>query len=313
MKFKLGTRGSQLALCQADMVKTAIEARIPDCEIEIVVIKTEGDRKQGTASASQSDKKDWVYELELAILEHDIDFAIHSGKDIPYEIEPGTQLTAVLPRANPLDAFIGRRVNQSRLAFTDLPPGAKVGTASLRRRAQLLRYRPDLIVVEYRGNVPTRMKKLAESEDIMGTILACAGLERLAIDPMEYEIFQEDLMMPAMNQGILVTQFRENHRHIIDCLAPIVDDTTFHRWQAERMVAEVLEGDCKSAISIYAQYQDQQLILSSRVMLPDGTQCLEVTDSASLTESKALGLKVGNQLLADGAAAILETARNFEL
>lgn len=313
MNIRLGTRGSKLALTQANLVKDAFEKQNLQTQIELIEIKTLGDRKQGTAAASNSDKKDWVYDLEMAIKNNSIDFAVHSGKDIPIDIEPGTELLPVLVRANPFDAFIGRldSNNGGRLQFSDLPDGAKVGTASLRRRAHLLRLRPDLQVIEHRGNVPTRIKKMDESDDIMGIILASAGIDRLEINDLHYSRLTIDDMIPAINQGILVVQFRSDDKKIKDMFQKLVDEHTFDIWLAERAVAEVLEGDCKSAISIFAQCDGDEIKLTSAVMSPDGKDYVEVSTTKKRDQARELGLEVAKELLKKGADRIIEEARDF--
>lgn len=311
MNIRCGTRGSLLALTQTKMVTDALASSHPSLEVETLEIKTLGDRKQGTPAASQSDKKDWVYDLELALLNNEIDFAVHSSKDIPHEIEPGTALLPVLKRANPYDAFIGKKTgnNYQRLSFSDLPVGAKIGTASLRRRAFLLKMRPDLIVVEFRGNVTTRIQKLDDSDELMGAVMASAGLDRISIPNLTYQSFSSNDMLPAINQGILAVQFRADDEKTKKLLEVIVDSDTQAVWLAERGVAEILKGDCKSAIGIFAQCNGQSVTLSANVMLPDGSESIVVNDTALKTQSYELGKKVGEQLLERGAMDIIEKSR----
>jgi porphobilinogen deaminase len=164
MKFRLGSRGSALALAQVELIQKAFHEKFPEDELELVIVKTTGDKKQGTPQASISDKREWIHELELGVVEGTIDLALHSGKDVPCEIHEATCLQPVLPRATATDLFIGKNEKGRRIRFEELPNGARVGTASLRRTAQLLRLRPDLEVVELRGNVPTRLRKLDEGQ-----------------------------------------------------------------------------------------------------------------------------------------------------
>lgn len=311
MKIRCGTRGSVLALNQTQLVIDALTSRHPQLEVERHEVKTLGDRKQGTPAASFSDKKDWVYDLELALLDNAIDFAVHSSKDVPYELEPGTALLPVLPRGNPFDAFVGRinRATGERLKFVDLPQGAKVGTASLRRRAFLLQLRPDLQVIEHRGNMTTRLQKMDDSDDIMGIILASAGLERLQLSDLVFETFSAEEMLPALNQATLAVQFRAEDHAMRDKLQAIVDPATLATWQAERTIAEILQGDCKSAIAVYAQCVEDKLFLQAKVMLPDGSASVSAEDSATLDDAVDLGECVGNRLLALGAQKIIEQSR----
>ncbi len=313
MIIRCGTRGSQLALAQTTLVINALEKAHKNLQIERHEVKTLGDRKQGTPQASQSDKKDWIIDLELALLNNEIDFAVHSSKDVPYELEPGTALLPILTRANPFDSFVGRKISADgrRLKFSELPLGAKVGTASLRRRAFLRKLRPDVEVVEHRGNVPTRLQKMDDSEDILGVILASAGLERLKIPGLEYESFSAIEMMPALNQGTMAVQFRANDLHTRELLEQLVDPATHAAWLAERTVAEILEGDCKSAIASFAECKDDTLRLISTVMLPDGSESISADESGTLAQAQTIGQKVGDRLIELGAKKIIEKSKSI--
>lgn len=307
MQIRLGTRSSQLALTQAHLVKAALENL--NVDVQLVEIKTLGCRKQGTALASQTDKRDWVVDFEEALCANQIDLAIHSGKDIPAEIADGTTLLPVLTRANPCDVFIGRQINDQRLAFKDIKPGAKIGTASLRRQANLALLCPDIHVVEHRGNVPTRLKKLDESEALDGIVLAAAGIDRLGI-AVDYEIFPIEHMLPAVNQGILVIQFCQDTTYQT-LFEQLVDPVLYAVWLAEREVAIKLEGDCKSAMSIHASCEGEMLTLAARVMLPDGSACVEAQKSQPRAHAKALGQAVGDALLEQGAAKIIADSTHY--
>lgn len=314
MDLKIGTRGSQLALTQSETVQSALLAQDTVEGVELIKIKTLGDRKQGTPAASDSDKKDWVIDLEMAIIDGSIDLAVHSGKDIPVDIEQGTILLPVLKRANPFDSFIGRLMQDgTRMRFVDLPQGAKVGTASLRRRAHLLRLRPDLQVIEHRGNVPTRLQKMDDSDDIMGIVLAQAGIDRLNLEKISTENFALGQMMPALNQGILVAQCRANDQHVIESLQLLSNQSATAIWRAERAVAQVLDGDCKSAISIFAQCEDDDLELLSAVMSPCGSDYVQVQQRTNVHDAHQLGLDVGHALISQGADKIIEAASLWPL
>lgn len=314
VKIRCGTRGSLLALAQTQMVIDALQKKHPQIQVERHEVKTLGDRKQGTPLASHTDKKDWIYDLELALLDGRIDFAVHSGKDIPYQIEPGTALLPVLKRGIPFDAFVGRLISADgrRLQLADLPQGAKVGTASLRRQAFLLKKRPDLTVVEYRGNVSTRLQKMEDNDELKGIILAGAGLERLQIAGLQYQLFSSQEMLPALNQGTLTVQFRADDQAVKEALQTLVDPRTYATWLAERTVAEILKGDCKSAIGIFAECQENTLALSACVMLPDGAEYISAADSAPLEEAQKLGQRVGHRLLELGAEKIIEKSREHK-
>lgn len=307
-KIRIGTRGSKLALVQTGLVADALRRVKPDLEIETIDIKTIGDRKQGTPEAAFGDKKDWIYDLELALLANNIDLAVHSGKDVPPNIEKGTAIFPVLKRATPLDAFIGKLQNGSRITFEELPDGAVIGTASLRRKASLLRIRPDLKIVDHRGNVTTRLKKLDENPELSGIVLAAAGLERLEAD-IGFHAFPARQLLPALNQGTLVVQSLGGNAAIKDLIQLIRDNNTVITFEAERACAEVLEGDCHSAVGIFAEIKDSLVVLSCRVMTHDGKRCVDITDSAPQGEAAQLGKRIGQMALERGAKEIIEICK----
>lgn len=302
----IGTRGSALALAQTELVKSALVAAHPALTVNVTVIKTEGDRKQGTPLAAQSDKKDWIIDLERALLAGEIDLAVHSGKDVPAEIEHGTAIRSILKRANPFDVFIGKRKpNGARIAFADLPQGAIIGTASLRRRASLSSYRNDFILRDHRGNVPTRLQKLDASPDLSGIVLAAAGLERLALPDVTYEILDRSIMLPAMNQGALAAQVRSADERVAQLIASIADRHTAAEFAAERAVSEVLGGDCHSAISIFAEARGDTISVFSRVFARDNGHSIEYAQEGPISEAVKLGTEVAQEILKRGGAAML--------
>lgn len=306
----IGTRGSALALAQSEMVKAQLIAKKPGLSVSIQVIKTEGDRKQDTAQEAQSDKKDWIIDLERALLAREIDLAVHSGKDVPTEIESGTEIRSILKRATPYDVFIGRRQpNGSRLAFTDLPRGAIIGSASLRRRASLLSYRSDFVVRDHRGNVPTRLRKLDESPDLSGIVLAAAGLERLNLTDISYEHLDCSIMLPSMNQGILAVQIRNNDPHITPLIESVINTDTAAEFAAERAVAEVLGGDCHSAISIFARVTSEAISVAARVFASDPSISFSHTACGPIESAVALGRSVGQEILRKGGDTILKPGK----
>lgn len=309
-EIRCGTRGSLLALTQTQLVIDALTQKHPELRVQRLEIKTIGDRKQDTPSASLTDKKDWVYDLELALLNNSIDFAVHSSKDIPHVIEPGTAIFPVLGRGNPRDSFVGKLLESgSRLAFADLPHGAKVGTASLRRRAYLQKMRPDLDVVEYRGNVPTRLKRMDDNGDVMGIVLATTGLERLQLTDLQYETFTTEQMLPALNQATLAVQIREGDAHMQKLFEAIIDVPTQATWRAERVIAERLQGDCRTAMAVFAECNDNILTLNACVMMPDGSHAITASGFATRDNCNELGNEVADELLRLGAREIIEKSR----
>jgi hydroxymethylbilane synthase len=305
-KIIIGTRGSELALAQTEMVKRALIAANSGLIIEVKVIKTEGDRKQETPLAAQSDKKDWIVDLERALIQREIDLAVHSGKDVPGELEVGTSIRSILKRANPRDVFIGRMIDGGqRLPFKHLPPQAVIGTASLRRRASLLAYRRDLELRDHRGNVPTRIQKLDRSQDLSGIVIAAAGLERLGLCDVEREVLEDSVILPAMNQGALIAQVRTADQRVDELIHTIVDQQTEAEFAAERAVSDVLGGDCHSAISIFAQVRDDSISVEGRVFSVDGSQVVQYKVEGPCEKAAELGATVGRELIARGAAAVL--------
>lgn len=305
-RIVIGTRGSALALAQTELVAKQLAIAHPHISVDVTIIKTEGDRKQGTPLAAQSDKKDWIIDLERALLAGEIDLAIHSGKDVPGEIESGTEIHSILKRATPYDAFVGKRqANGERLTFANLPHGAIVGTASLRRKASLRAYRDDIELRDHRGNVPTRVKKLDESPDLSGIILAAAGLERLGLPDLQYEILGRDIMLPAMNQGALAAQVRVDDERVLRIVSAIADPATAAEFVAERAVAEILGGDCHSAISIFAEARGDEISVECRVFETEGARCISYSDAGRSADAARLGTQVGQEILTRGGADIL--------
>jgi hydroxymethylbilane synthase len=311
LTLQLGTRGSLLALTQSELIAAAV--RELGAAVELKQIKTSGDKKQGTTAASKGDKKDWILELEQEVLAGTIDFAVHSGKDVPSDFEPGTEIISVLKREDPRDVFIGRQLGGGKaLCWNDLPHGAVVGTASLRRQASIRRIRGDLKLVEHRGNVPTRLTKLAETAELSGIVLARAGIERLGITDCVYEPFAELDVMPAVNQGILCIQFREDRSDLRQLFQKLQDHDTQVAFTAERACVAVLGADCKSSVSVYARTEAGNVLLSVRIMLPDGSATVEKLDSVSpAAEAAQLGSAVAHEILAAGGKELLEASREF--
>lgn len=313
MRVTCGTRGSTLAVMQTQLVVDALKGKHPGLEVDIQQMTTRGDHIQDDPQGGITNKKDWIYELEIAILRSAIDFAVHSSKDIPRLIEAGTALLPVLARGNSGDAFIGRLISETgeRIEFSDLPKGAKVGTSSLRRRAYLLKLRPDLNVVESRGNVPERLQYMDDNQenDLMGILLAAAGLERLQLNNLQYQIISKDLMLPGLSQGTLAVQFRENDEQIKTLLNSLVDESTLRCWQAERSVIKILQPHCRSVIAAYAECAGDELILKADVMLADGSKSISAEGRSNKNQAINLGEMVAQQLLEKGAQQLIDACR----
>ena len=314
MKLKIATRSSLLAMTQSKFVAAQLQALAgtTNLEIEFIEIKTGGDKKQGTVHAGFGDKKDWVYELEVALLTNVADVAIHSAKDVPGNIEPGLSLMPVTNRESPYDLFIGKKVvrdgvaTRKRLADLD-PNSATIGTASLRRKASIKNRYPNMTVVDHRGNIPTRVQRLDESETLDGIILAASGVKRInLLESSEYDVIEPSVMLPAMNQGILCAQYRSGDEAIVGLLQRLSSPELMACFFAEREVARMLGGDCRSAISILAlPLDDQKISVSANVFSSDAGVKISASRTGQQSESLAIATQVAHELIAQNAFGLL--------
>jgi hydroxymethylbilane synthase len=291
----IGSRGSQLALWQAHWVRDRLQALGHDCRIEI--IRTTGDRITGVPLAQVGTKGLFTKEIEEALLEGRIDLAVHSLKDLPTELPAGLSLAATPPREDPRDALVG-----SPLA--GLASGARVGTSSLRRAAQLRAARPDLAIQSVRGNLDTRLRKLDEGQ-YDALVVAAAGLHRLGWQARIAELLPVELMCPAVGQGALAIETRERGPAAEIC-AQLEDAGTRAEVEAERAVLRTLGGGCQVPIGAHARSSGGQLRLLGVVASPDGTRILRRESSGPALDALSLGQGLGNQLLATGGREILE-------
>jgi len=290
--LRLGTRGSSLALAQARSVATLLG------DAEIVEIATAGD-----ADRARGDKSRWTGALEAALLAGEIDLAVHSAKDVPSALAPGTEIVATPRRAEPHDVLIGERT------LDDLREGARVGTSSVRRRAQLLAARPDLSVVDLRGNVDTRLRKLAEgSHDAV--VLAVAGLKRLGRS--EGVPMPVDVMTPAPGQGCLALEARREDARVAELAGALTDRSALVRLTAERAVVEALDATCHTPVAAYATLDGDLLSLDAFVGLPDGSSWIRDRLDGDAGAPGALGREVGARLLAAGAGELLAEAERLQ-
>ncbi len=289
----IGTRGSPLALAQAHETRNRLLAAHPglaEADIAIQVIKTSGDRIQDRELAEAGGKGLFTKEIEDSLLAGGIDLAVHSMKDMPTQLPPGLIMAAYLPREDPRDVLLAARP----LSFGDLPEGARVGTSSLRRRAFLLARRPDLQVVTFRGNVQTRLAKLAAGE-VAATFLALAGLRRLNMLPEGMSVLEPQQMLPAVAQGAIGIECRAGDTRVLALLAALDDAATRRRVEAERAFLEVLDGSCRTPIAALAEIQaDGSLWLRGAVARPDGSQLLETERRGQ--DGVALGQDAGAEL-----------------
>jgi hydroxymethylbilane synthase len=299
--FRIGTRGSQLALWQANWVKNAIARHWPQATCELEVIKTTGDKILDVPLAKVGGKGLFVKEIEEALMDGRIDIAIHSMKDMPAMLPHGLSISAVPERENPLDALISR--NEDALA--SLPQGARVGTSSLRRSSQLLHQRPDLKIVPLRGNLDTRLTKLTTTE-LDAIVLAAAGLKRLGLAHRITEFLAPDIMLPAVGQGALCIESRTNDVTIGPIVAALDHATTHTAVMAERAFLHRLEGGCQVPIAAHATIENEQLHLTGLVAELDGQTVIKASVEGPCHQATALGLDLAEQLLAQGAGNILK-------
>ncbi len=259
---------------------------------EIVAFKTSGDRIQDRSLAEIGGKGLFTKEIEEALIEQRIDLAVHSMKDMPTELPAGLVIAAILPREDVRDAFVSLAVKR----FDQLPQGAVVGTSSLRRAAQIRHRRPDLKVVEFRGNVQTRLQKLA-SGVADATFLACAGLRRLGLQEQITEAMAPDLMLPAVAQGAIGVEIREDAGDMRDLLVPIDDPGSHLTVNAERAFLARLEGSCRTPIAGLAELAGGQLRFRGEILTPDGRRALSAERSGPAAAALVLAIEVANDLL----------------
>ncbi|MGW8161172.1 MAG: hydroxymethylbilane synthase [Desulfobulbales bacterium] len=299
-KIKIGTRGSLLAKTQSTWVKNQIEAQHPGVTVDLEIIVTKGDKILDVPLAMVGGKGLFVKEIEEALLRRDVDLAVHSMKDVPSELPPELHLGIIPLRENPHDAFISTRYEN----FNDLPQGATVGTSSLRRRAQLAAMRPDLKIVDLRGNLDTRLRKLDEGL-FQAIILAAAGLNRLGMSSRATAYFTPKEMLPAVGQGALGIELRKDDEELLAGLAFLNDARTTVAVAAERAFLYRLEGGCQVPIGAFAEVHDGQVELTGLVASIDGKKVLKESITGQEEKAGELGIQLANRLLDMGGREIL--------
>lgn len=301
--LKIGTRGSPLALAQAYETRDRLAAAfaLQQSAFEIVVIKTTGDKIQDRPLKDIGGKGLFTREIEAALLEGGIDIAVHSMKDMPVAQPQGLLLDTYLPREDVRDGFISTRYG----SIDSLPEGTTVGTSSLRRRAQLLHRRPDLQIVEFRGNVQTRLKKL-DAGVAAGTFLAIAGLNRLDMAHLAKAPIAVDAMLPAVAQGAIGIERRSDDAQTAELLEAIHDRDTGHRLAAERSFLAALDGSCETPIAGLAELSGGTLRLRGEVLRPDGSEAISDDQSAPIEDGAALGREMAARLLAQSGPGFFD-------
>ena len=302
--LRIATRRSRLALWQAEHVSALLRAAHPGLDVELVPMVTEGDRILDRALAEVGGKGLFIKELEVAMFEGRADLAVHSMKDVPADLPEGMTLAIVLERADPHDALVSNRFQR----LEDLPQGARVGTSSLRRQCQLRHARPDLEVLQLRGNVDTRLRKLDEGA-YDAIILAAAGLKRLELQARIASLVPIGASLPAVGQGIIGIECRTADTLTRERLAALEHRPSRLRLDAERAFAARLQGSCQSPVAGFAELDGETLRLRGLVGAPDGSRLFADEIQGPATEGPALGFALAERLLAAGAGALLDELR----
>jgi len=300
VKVRIGGRGSQLSRAQLDIVATALR---PRADVEIVSFTTTGDRLSRD-QAAMTGKDLFTREIDEALLDGRIDLAVHSLKDLPSQLPAGLAIVAVPRREDPSDVLVSR----DGATLRALPPDSRVGSSSPRRRAQLLAARPDLLVIDARGNVDTRLRRLAEGRwDAI--VLARAGLARLGRLAEVTEVLPVSLMLPAIGQGALAVVAREEARGVRDLVASLDHGPSHREATAERALLELLEAGCRAPVAGFARHVGSRLRLSGAAFAPDGSKTIRAEAEGEEGEPAALGREVARRLLDLGASALLALGR----
>ncbi|MBP1695868.1 MAG: hemC [Deltaproteobacteria bacterium] len=300
-ELKIGTRGSQLALFQANWVKDQVGKAHPDLNITLIKIKTTGDKIQDVPLAKIGGKGLFVKEIEESLLQKKIDLAVHSIKDVPTEFPQGLHLSAITKREDPRDVFISR---DGRTLKT-LPPGAKIGTSSLRRQAQLLHFRNDFELIPLRGNLDTRLKKL-RTMNLDGIVLALAGVRRLGLEERVTEIIPADISLPAIGQGALGIETRMDDKEVEGQIRFLNDRDSSISVTAERAFLKKLEGGCQVPLAAYARTSGRTLHVDGLVGSIDGKRLIRHHVEGPVENAESLGIELAEVLLGKGAKEILD-------
>ena len=302
-KIVIGSRGSGLALWQANWIKSRLQELHPDLKVEIKIIKTSGDKIQDVPLAKIGGKGLFVKEIEEALLRREVDIAVHSMKDVPMKLPVELEISVITERENPFDALISR----GNVKLDDLHKNAKIGTGSLRRSSQLLKYRSDLQIFPLRGNIDTRIKKL-ESEGLDAIILATAGLRRMGWADKITEVISPEIILPAMGQGAVGIETRTHDPDVFEAIMGLDHEETHLALDAERAFVSELEGGCQVPIGAYATLDDdnEELTLKGLVSSLDGKTIYQNEKKGSLIKAKQLGRELGKEILSMGADKILK-------
>ena len=299
--IRVGTRGSNLALWQANFVQSTLEQLFPDTPFERVIIKTEGDRDQHSSLTQIGGQGVFTKEIEDALLSRQIDIAVHSLKDLPSNMSEGLFLGAV-PKRGPVEDVL---VTQNGQNIGDLPEKARVATGSIRRRSQLLKLRPDLIITDLRGNIDTRLRKL-EEQDLDAIIMAKAAIVRLKLDHVRYTSFSTEEMIPGVGQGAVGIQVRSDDEEVKQIVSAMSDNDTLLAVTAERAFLQKLDSGCQFPVGGYAEINGGKLKLTGYVGNEDGSKVIIDTLSSDAAEASETGKKLAEILISKGAMELLK-------
>lgn len=299
----IGSRGSQLALAQSSWVRQQVMRSFPGTDVEIRIIRTSADRDQKSSIRSGSGTGVFVKELEDALISADVDLAVHSMKDVPTRIPQGLKIAAVPAREDPRDAMISR---QPLASIHDLPGKATIGTGSIRRQAQLLALRPDLVIKDIRGNVDTRLGKL-KGGSYDAVILACAGLNRLGLQDKVSLVFEIRDLLPAPGQGALALEVREDDRRVMEMIAGLNHPETARSVSAERAFLRAMGGGCNSPIAVHARIEGKALLIDGLAVSPDGRRVIRESVRVAPEEGEPAASALAESVLSKGGREILDS------
>jgi hydroxymethylbilane synthase len=303
----IGTRGSPLALRQATWVQDRLTERHPRLRVELVIIKTQGDKIQDVPLSQVGGKGLFVKEIEEALLNHTVDLAVHSLKDMPGDLPAGLTIGAVPEREDPRDVFLSSKHRR----LEEVPPQAKIGTSSLRRKAQILFRRPDLEIISLRGNLDTRIRKM-DSQGLDGIVLAAAGLHRLGQGELIRHYLETDFSLPAVGQGALALEIRDPDPGTAAAIAFLHHEPTALCTRAERAFLKRLEGGCQVPLAGQARMVGDRLILTGLIAGLEGEVLYREERSGPVSQPEALGTALADRLLQRGGREILEKAYGFQ-
>ena len=303
-KYVIGSRGSELALWQSNWAKAELEKKYPGFSFEIKIIKTTGDKILDVPLSNIGDKGLFTKEIENALLNNEIDMAVHSLKDLPTMLPDGLMVGAVSERIEQRDVLISKICSR----VDDLPIEAKVATGSLRRKSQLLNFRPDLNIVDLRGNVTTRLKKFEES-DWAGIILAFAGVKRLGLDKYIKQVIPVEIILPAVSQGVMGIEIRENDNEVSGIVRELNNKTSEIETRAERSFLKSLQGGCQVPIGAYSRIENDMITLEGMVASIDGKAVIRDKIEGSIGNPEKVGEELAERLLQQGAGEVLQLIR----